>query len=62
VLLKHDAPIPLSFALLKAGSKSPARMAIMAMTTSNSINVNPLLRGRRDAVVLTGRLMYKRSI
>src|SRR5882757_1224857 len=31
-----------SFALLNAGSNMAARMAIMAMTTNNSINVNAL--------------------
>jgi hypothetical protein len=29
------------FALLKTGNNMAARMAMMAMTTSNSINVNP---------------------
>ena len=29
-------------ALARAGKSSPARMAIIAITTSNSINVNPL--------------------
>ncbi|MFT6562769.1 MAG: hypothetical protein ACJAX6_001155, partial [Limisphaerales bacterium] len=29
-------------ALARAGNNIPAKMAIMAITTSNSINVNPL--------------------
>jgi len=33
-----------SFALLKAGRSIAARMAIMAMTTNNSIKVNPRRR------------------
>src|SRR5262245_47827890 len=32
---------PFSFARLKAGSSKLARMAMMAITTSNSISVNP---------------------
>src|SRR6266404_3051659 len=39
-LLKHVAACALSFALLKAGSNIAARMAIIAITTSNSIRVN----------------------
>src|SRR3990172_401255 len=35
-----------SFALLSAGRSRPARMAMMAMTTNNSINVKAT-RGRR---------------
>jgi hypothetical protein len=36
-------PKDLSLALLKAGSSMAARMAMMAMTTSSSIKVNPRL-------------------
>jgi hypothetical protein len=32
---------PLPLALLNTGSRSEARMAMMAMTTSNSMSVNP---------------------
>ena len=48
----HLMPWALSFARLKAGSKSAARMAIMAMTTSNSISVKPrrALAGRGFAL------------
>jgi hypothetical protein len=35
-------PWPLALALLRAGSNIAARMAMIAITTSNSINVNPL--------------------
>ena len=41
-LLMHAAPVALSLALLSAGSSMAARIAMMAMTTSNSIRVNPL--------------------
>src|SRR5258706_15473426 len=41
VLLRQPAPNARSFALLNAGSSIAARMAMMAMTTSNSIRVNP---------------------
>src|SRR5689334_1868002 len=40
MLLMHLMPWALVFALAKAGSSMPARMAIMAITTSSSINVN----------------------
>src|ERR1035438_1009471 len=45
------------FALLKAGNNMAARMAIMAMTTSNSINVKPRGKGnklsvRREGVII----------
>src|SRR6516162_8319369 len=41
-LLMQVAVVALSFARLRAGSSIAARMAMMAMTTSNSINVKPL--------------------
>src|SRR6185436_14560593 len=41
ILLKHRIRLPFSFANDKAGRSIPARMAIMAITTSNSINVKP---------------------
>ncbi len=37
-------PWPFAFALASAGRRSPARMAMMAITTSNSINVNAYFR------------------
>src|SRR5712692_8761776 len=39
-LLKHAVRLPVSLALDNAGSNRPARMAIMAITTNNSIKVN----------------------
>src|SRR5882724_12944813 len=41
VLLRQLAARALSLALLNAGNNIAARMAMMAMTTSSSINVNP---------------------
>src|SRR2546423_10872632 len=38
--------LALLFALASAGKSSPARMAIIAMTTRSSINVNPVFRAR----------------
>ena len=40
-LLKHAACCALRFELASAGNNIAAKMAIMAMTTSNSIKVNP---------------------
>ena len=39
-LLMQEMPDAFCFALLSAGNSMAARMAMMAMTTSNSINVN----------------------
>ena len=39
-LLKHAAPCAFCFARESAGNSIAARMPIMAMTTSSSINVN----------------------
>src|SRR5947208_14005110 len=44
-LFKQDVCLDVSFARDNAGRSIPARMAIIAITTSSSINVNPL-RGR----------------
>jgi hypothetical protein len=41
MLLRHATACPFRLARDKTGSSSAARMAIMAMTTSNSIKVNP---------------------
>src|ERR1022692_3206330 len=38
------------FAALKAGNNMAARMAIMAITTSNSINVKPREKGKKRFV------------
>jgi hypothetical protein len=40
-LSMHWVRLALCFALLNAGSNMAARMAMMAITTSNSIKVNP---------------------
>jgi len=40
-LLAQAAPVAFDFALAKAGKSIPARIAMMAMTTSNSIKVKP---------------------
>src|SRR4051812_1983666 len=40
-LLMHDVACPFCFALESAGNNIPARMAMIAMTTSNSIRVKP---------------------
>jgi len=42
LLFMHEMPCALVFALAKAGNNMPAKMAIIAITTSNSINVKPL--------------------
>jgi hypothetical protein len=46
-LLAQAAPVALDFALAKAGKSMPAKIAMMAMTTSNSIKVKPESLGRR---------------
>ena len=44
-LLKQSIARARSFAVLSAGSSRAARTEIMAMTTNNSIRVNPLCKG-----------------
>src|SRR6266403_5931061 len=46
-LLRQEAPVALSLARDKAGSNIAAKMAMIAMTTNNSISVNPLSRVRK---------------
>ena len=41
-LFRQEMPCALALALARAGSSSAARMAIMAITTSNSMSVNAL--------------------
>src|SRR5438093_11682513 len=41
-LLRHWMPCALVLAFASAGKSNPARIAMMAMTTSNSIKVKPL--------------------
>jgi hypothetical protein len=45
MLFRHDVPCALIFALDKAGRSKPASMAIIAITTSNSIKVKPFRLG-----------------
>jgi hypothetical protein len=40
-------PTDFAFALARAGRSIPARMAMMAMTTSSSMRVKPEARGAR---------------
>src|ERR1043166_3160046 len=49
-LLRHTALVAFCLARASAGSSIAARMAIIAITTNNSINVNPpiALRARRQ--------------
>src|SRR4051794_1281677 len=54
-LLTHEICCALHFALESAGNSIAARMAMMAMTTSNSINVKPW----RAAVFLDGKNLEK---
>ena len=49
-LLAQAAPVALDFALAKAGKSMPAKIAMMAMTTSNSMRVKPELLNRRPEV------------
>ena len=44
-LFRHFISVALAFALAKAGNNKPARIAMMVITTSNSISVNPALFG-----------------
>src|SRR5262245_30442911 len=41
--LRHVIACALPFAFARAGNSKPARIAMMAITTSNSIKVKPLL-------------------
>src|SRR5271156_6175464 len=52
VLLKQEVANPLSFAAARAGKSMAARMAMMAMTTSSSIRVNPRIMDRVKPCVL----------
>ena len=47
VLFMQEMPVALDFALANAGRSIPAKIAMMAMTTSSSIRVNPGDRRRR---------------
>jgi hypothetical protein len=61
----HWIPVALDFALAKAGKSMPAKMAMMAMTTSNSMRVNPRrdVEGLGDRKVIEGSIaVWKRSL
>src|SRR6266542_2420784 len=49
-LLRHATPCAFALALLNAGNSIEARIAMMAMTTSNSMRVNPIC-DLRSAIV-----------
>src|SRR5262245_33699339 len=51
VLFMHPIPCALVFALANAGKSMPARMAMMAITTSSSIKVNAVLTGGKETRV-----------
>src|SRR5258707_13199148 len=55
MLLRQEMPCALVLALDKAGNNNPARMAMMAMTTSNSIRVNP--RSALNVLIVSLRLV-----
>ena len=50
-LLRHRIPCALALALLNAGSSIAASIAMIAITTSNSIRVNPARKCRRLALL-----------
>jgi hypothetical protein len=50
-LAKHWVWSAFNFALLKAINNSEARMAMIAMTTSSSISVKPMLLLQRGRIV-----------
>src|SRR5207245_2522425 len=57
-LLRHLALLACSLALLSVGKRSPARIAIMAMTTRSSISVNAFsARAKDTAVQLPGAVV-----
>jgi hypothetical protein len=49
--------VALALALANAGSSMPANMAIMAITTNNSIKVNPRRPEMREVFILIIRLL-----
>ena len=60
MLLQHDVRIPAYFARASAGRSMAARMAMMAITTSNSIRVKPQ---RAELLAMAGFLLchYRQS-
>jgi len=51
-LLAQAAPVAFNLALASAGKSMPARIAMIAMTTSSSMRVNPSAGRRVDAGVV----------
>ena len=56
MLFRHAVRFPFSFALDSAGSNIAARIAMIAITTSNSISVKP--REPRVQLVSSGRACF----
>src|SRR5437016_995458 len=56
----HWIPWALTFALARAGSSKPARMAIMAMTTRSSMSVKPCAVNGRAGT--NGLMQFRRRI
>src|SRR5262245_29516253 len=56
MLLRHLIPCALALALPSVGKRSEAKIAIIAITTSNSINVNPVLSVYCSVIVFIGLL------
>src|SRR5690606_25941541 len=52
-LFRHWMPWPFALALLSAGNSMPASTAMIAMTTSSSISVNPRLSAFWFRIVLS---------
>jgi hypothetical protein len=50
------------FAFDKAGSNMAARIAMIAITTSNSISVNPRFFERRYSIVLSIQIPARRAV
>ena len=61
MLLRQLADLALVLALLNAGNSSAARMAMMAITTSNSIRVKAKARDMRDFVVFIAFMVSPQS-
>jgi hypothetical protein len=56
----HRAFSACAFPLLKAGNSMPARIAMMAITTRSSINVNP--RGRDSGILIGAWVLMASSL
>src|SRR5262245_8927510 len=60
-LARHFVRVPFSLALLSAGSNMAARIAMMAMTTSNSIKVNARSRPARPKIFDSDKFISSRD-